>query len=132
VLKGIDANMALPVRQRVLWPHLSMDESRVVGDDHAQHLGAFVNDQLVAVASVFEDEGARLRKFAVLPEFQGHGIGGMMLERMISDAKTQGAQRFWCDARTSAMRFYCHAGMQPQGDVFNKKGKAYRVMSLTF
>jgi len=45
------------------------------------HFGAFVNDELVCVASVYiKSDKARLRTFATKIDYQGQGIGSQMLK----------------------------------------------------
>lgn len=130
LIRGIDADTALEIRHRVLWPHLAPDASRVEGDEFAHHLGAYCGETLVGVASIFNDNGARLRKFAVLDEFQGQGVGRQLLESAIQFAQHMAVRRFWCDARVSATQYYQRFGFETEGDVFYKKELAYTVMAL--
>ena len=121
-IRSIRAEQTLPLRQQVLWPDMPVSSS-VLADDHAAlHLGGYWDEQLVCVASVFDDKGARLRKFATHPDFQGRGIGSAMLTHIIATLNKQGASRFWCDARLSAQTLYQKFGLQPYGEPFAKQG----------
>lgn len=131
-VQRINAEQTLRLRQQVLWPSKSIDFCRVTEDDSGHHYGGYVDGKLVGVASVFLDSGsARLRKFAVAPKFQGQGLGTLMLETMIADAKALNVSVFWCDARESALSIYHKFGLRTEGERFYKSGTAYFKMSLT-
>ncbi len=69
-IRDIDWQDALPVRHEVLWPDKPVLFSRVDGDESATHYGAFTEEKLVCVASIYRSEdSARLRKFATLPDY---------------------------------------------------------------
>ncbi|WP_233402638.1 GNAT family N-acetyltransferase [Marinomonas transparens] len=131
IIRLITTEQALPIRHRVLWPDKSIDDCRVEDDSSGEHFGAFIGDDLVCVASIFQDEeGVRLRKFATLPEYQGKGIGSLMLAHIIDKLNRSAVIYFWCDARESAQAFYGKFGMAIQGERFYKADIAYRKMSL--
>ena len=130
-VERITADQTLALRHAVLWPAKSLEFCRVAEDEFGFHYGGFIGDQLVGVASVFvEQDEARLRKFAVLPEYQGQGIGSMMLETMLSEIRDFQATLFWCDARESALGIYRKFGMSKQGERFYKGEIPYFKMSL--
>jgi ribosomal protein S18 acetylase RimI-like enzyme len=86
---------------------------------------------LVCVASIFIDGNqGRLRKFATLPDYQGQGIGSQVIEFVLNMLERQNIEVFWCDARESALDFYKRFGMVIEGDIFYKKGVAYKKASL--
>ncbi|MES2417985.1 MAG: GNAT family N-acetyltransferase [Bacteroidota bacterium] len=87
--------------------------------DGAFHLGCFIDDELVVVASFFPHRfkietapGYQLRGMATAPAFAGKGYG----RKLIDFAKTQlhatDAQYLWCNARTSALEFYKKQGFE--------------------
>jgi len=121
LITEIHSEATLELRQKVLWPNESCDFCRVEGDEQATHYGAYSNDVLIGVASVYEHSGSvRLRKFAVEEEHQGNGIGSAMLTHIT----------FWCDARQNATEFYERFGLRIEGDSFYKSGIAYYRMTL--
>ena len=123
----------MPIRHRVLWPDKPIEFCCVEGDSTALHFGYFLNNQLVSVASVYlNNNSARLRKFATLPEVQGQGIGTKLLNHVLSTIKHEKINHFWCDARESAIEFYKRFGMQPEGNRFYKAEVPYYKMSITF
>jgi predicted GNAT family N-acyltransferase len=130
-IKTIEWQQALPIRHQVLWPDKSPLFCKVEGDEAANHYGAYVDNELICVASIFVDsDSARLRKFATLSSYQGQGIGSQVIEHVINDLKTTGMQRFWCDARSSAVGFYQRFGLAQQGNEFLKSGIPYFKMEI--
>lgn len=131
IIQKITWDEALPVRHCVLWPTKPLLFCKVEGDEAANHYGAFVDDKLVCVASIYIDgDKARLRKFATLLEFQSNGIGTKVIKHVISELKESSVDYFWCDARTSALGFYEKLGLQKQGIEFKKSGVLYYKMAV--
>ncbi|SEG23134.1 Acetyltransferase (GNAT) domain-containing protein [Vibrio hangzhouensis] len=130
-IKTITAEQVLPIRHQVLWPHFPPEHSKVTGDEDALHVGAYKDQKLVCVASVFrEGNSARLRKFATLPSYQGVGIGSQVIEHILTIVKQEGGETFWCDARESAFGFYQRFGMTTIGETFYKEDIPYKKMSV--
>jgi predicted GNAT family N-acyltransferase len=120
---------ALPIRQQVLWPDYPASFCQIDGDDTALHYGAYLDNQLVCVASLYlEGTTARLRKFATLPAYQKQGIGSSMLQHMLNELKLYQINYFWCDARLSAESFYGKFGLIRSGAIFEKSGIQYIKM----
>jgi ribosomal protein S18 acetylase RimI-like enzyme len=129
----ITADEALPVRQQVLWPDKPLSFCRVADDEDGIHYGAYVNNELVSVASVYVlDRQARLRKFATYASHQGKGIGSRVLNHIIADLSNKKIGYFWCDARETAIDFYRRFGMEVESERFYKSNVAYVKMSLAF
>lgn len=131
-VRAIAAEQTRGLRQRVLRPHQPPEEMVYPGDDELEtlHLGAYVDGQLVGVASLYRqapptepDPGARrLRGMAVSPALQGGGIGRALLEGCLAHARARGATRLWCNARAAAAGFYSRLGFQVQGEEFELPG----------
>ncbi|MFC1235939.1 GNAT family N-acetyltransferase [Vibrio sp. F74] len=130
-IRQIDWTQTIPVRHRVLWPDKPPEFCYVEGDADGLHFGAFINEELVCVASVYVDgDKARLRKYATEFQFQGLGIGTAVLKEVIAYLRTHHIQYFWCDARESALSFYARFGMLSQGERFYKSDVAYYKMGM--
>ncbi|MEZ8096940.1 GNAT family N-acetyltransferase [Photobacterium swingsii] len=130
-IQRITWDQALSVRHTVLWPTKPPLFCKVEGDETAIHYGAFIDNNLVCVASIYiDDDSARLRKFATLPDFQGKGIGTKVIERAVEELKASGVCYFWCDARISALGFYQKFGFKVQGEVFKKSDVSYYQMAV--
>jgi len=128
MIRTIDIQTALPLRQSVLWPDRPLSHARVLGDENALHLGVYDQGELVCVGSLFPDArgGMQLRKLATLPDKQGKGYGRALITAMLERIGPN--TRFWCDARVSAIGFYETLGMTAIGDPFMKNGRPYRKM----
>ncbi|CAH0538966.1 GNAT family N-acetyltransferase [Vibrio marisflavi] len=130
-IRAIDLQQVLPIRHQVLWPNEPIEYCIVDGDETAEHFGAFLNNKLVCVASIYLDNThARLRKFATLPAYQTQGIGSAMIQFIIHFLSNKQMTRFWCDARESALPFYQRFNMKEEGNRFYKNGVPYFKVSL--
>ncbi|MCL1126259.1 GNAT family N-acetyltransferase [Shewanella surugensis] len=130
-IKKISWKETLPIRHQVLWPNKVASFCKVSGDESALHYGAYIDNDLISVASLFFVEWrVQLRKFATLAEYQGQGFGSLLLTHMIGVAKGLGADYFWCDARRNAVAFYARFGMTVKGDDFMKSGVIFCQMEM--
>lgn len=102
-------------------------------DNHGYHFGAFMDNQLVGVVSLFQDgNDFQFRKFAVDESVQGKGIGKTMLQHLINFAINENAKRLWCNARISAIDFYLKQGFTHTNQFFSKNGFDYEILELKF
>jgi len=130
-IRQIGWRETIPVRHRVLWPNKHETFCHVAEDEMGIHFGAFVNDILVCVASIYIDGNrARLRKYATEFKFQGLGIGSAVLNNVITYLITLNIDYFWCDARESAFSFYQRFGMTKEGVRFYKAEVPYFKMAM--
>jgi ribosomal protein S18 acetylase RimI-like enzyme len=135
IIQAITWQQSLPIRHKVLWPNKPEIFCQIEEDKDADHYGAFLDDQLVCVASLYSKSingitRVRLRKFATLEAYQGKGIGRKLLEHMIKDLTVKGVDYFWCDARKSAVEFYKKSGFKSLGNEFYKFDIAYYKMEV--
>lgn len=134
IIRQIKPEETYKLRHEVLWPDKPFAYVMLEEDTEGWHFGAFRNDELLAVISLFEQSGvARFRKFATHPDCQRQGIGTKLLNQLIDEARQRGAHTLWCDARLSAAAFYQRFGMKPEGAVFYKGDIPYSkyVLDLT-
>ncbi|PKF63004.1 GNAT family N-acetyltransferase [Psychromonas sp. psych-6C06] len=130
-IKTITWQETMPLRHQVLWPNKPLEFCKIDDDELGLHFGAFIDDKLICVASVYlHDKCARLRKFATDPHFQHQGIGSKILAFIIDFLKTTDTSTFWCDARESALGFYARFGMQQCSERFYKSEVPYLKLSL--
>jgi len=130
-IRAISWQQTIPLRHSVLWPSKPAEYCYVEGDDEALHFGAFVNQELVCVASVyFTLNRARLRKFATDVRHQKQGIGSKMLQYIIQSIRSKEIDYFWCDARESASDFYKRFDMNICSERFYKADVAYFKMEV--
>ena len=130
-VQQITAAETISVRHHVLWPDKPMDFCQLPEDQNAVHFGIKVKRELVCVASLFINKNeARLRKFATLPSYQNQGLGSELLQHIISDVKKRNIEKFWLDARETAVPFYRRFGLTVEGEPFLKHYLTYVKMVL--
>lgn len=127
VIEQVAAPVTWRLRREVLYPDGSLKDVMIDDDFDAYHFGAYLDNKLVGVISLFRDSAERFqfRKFAVHPDQQGQGIGHDLLVHLLAFAKTLGARKVWCNARQHAIGFYERFGLHPVGDVFIRNGLSY-------
>ena len=128
IIRPISAGEARPLRGAVLRPGRPHGESIYPGDDAPEtlHVGAFLERELVGVASVFRDPlpgnpetGAwRLRGMVVAPAAQRNGHGRALLESCVAHVVAHGGRKLWCNARSTAEGFYRSLGFETAGEEF--------------
>jgi N-acetylglutamate synthase-like GNAT family acetyltransferase len=62
------------------------------------------------------NSNAQIRYMAVLPQHQGKGIGGQILQRLEKQARDWGCQEILLNARTTSLDFYLRHGYQITGE----------------
>jgi GNAT superfamily N-acetyltransferase len=128
-VERVAAEVGLPLRQRVLRPHQTIDELRAPTDDDPD-TGTYVavaGADVVCTASVRreappwapEDSSAwRLRGMATDADWRGRGIGARVLDTIVQHVRDRGGGRLWCTARVPAVGFYTRAGFRTRGEEF--------------
>ncbi|MBW3669234.1 MAG: GNAT family N-acetyltransferase [Actinobacteria bacterium] len=116
------------LRRRVLRDGRA-DSNVVFAEDGAPgafHLGVFMGDRLVGVASFSPEPtpyrpGAvawRLRGMAVDASVQGQGAGTALLDEAVRRVRASGAWVLWANGRDSALGFYERHGWVVHGEGF--------------
>ena len=115
MVKFIPAELTLELRSNILRNGLPPVEC-VFPTDHVEgafHLGYFADQELATIASFFpqryrdqEGEGFQLRGMATDLKFLGKGFGKQVVEFSVEYVRTTNAKYIWCNARTSAVKFY--------------------------
>jgi len=133
LIRDIEAKETHLIRHKVLWPDFPLEKCILKEDERAQHYGAFIEGNLIGVLSLFPDTdlSVRLRKFAIMPRFQGKGIGLAMLQFVLKELMNSKTQTLWCDARSNALNFYQKLGFETEGDEFFKEHVSYYKMVCT-
>lgn len=125
----VDGAATRELRRAVLRPNWPLGAA-MHGDDNpaAVHFAAVDDDgQVIGTCLVLprpypahpERPGAwQLRGMAVAAELRGRRIGAAILAAAFAELETRGGRLVWCDARTSAVRFYAAHGFTAEGDEF--------------
>lgn len=125
----IEADKTIPLRQRLLRPHLTLKQNELA-EDRAQetfHIGAFDGEKLVCIATFIHEcqedfDGKncyRLRQMATEPEHRGQGVARRVLQAGLDELKVRGADVLWCHARMVAFKFYEKMGLEYHGEFFD-------------
>ena len=128
-IEQIRPELTWRLRQEVLYPAQKLYEMELDEDQEGIHFGAFTDDKLVGVISLFQtDTSFQFRKLAVSEEYQKMGIGNALLQRIEEFAGSEGGAVIWCNARVSAIGFYMKAGYAHTGKLFTKNGFDYEIL----
>jgi GNAT superfamily N-acetyltransferase len=127
-VRMITAAETWPLRLSVLRPNRPLTAAQFPGDDLAstRHFGAFQQDKLVGIVSLFLAEmpgrpgvsALQLRGMATGPAVRGAGFGRALLSASVEFARESDRKLIWCNARTSAVEFYRKCGWEISGAEF--------------
>jgi predicted GNAT family N-acyltransferase len=128
-VKQIEAKDTYEIRHKILRPHRPIEDTHFLADNDEMtfHLGAYVDDKLVSVASFYMDNHPnieapyqfRLRGMATLDEFRGQGMSSALLRTAFPLIKKNHVSTVWCNARVSAIGFYEKVGFKTLGNEFD-------------
>lgn len=117
------------VRHPVLRQGKPVDSCRFDGDDLPTtfHLGAYYKNNLVGVVSILKKDNEsfieknqfQLRGMAVLDQFQGQGVGTILIKQSEEMIMKQNGSLIWLNARLVAISFYEKLGYKISSDKFD-------------
>ncbi len=119
------------LRRQVLRPHQSIAELVDPGEEDPSTVffAAHRGDEVVGTAAVYRepcpgrgDEARRIRAMATAPEVRGQGVGELLLDACVDEARAQGALLVWCNARLAAVGFYRRYGFRAVSEPFSVEG----------
>lgn len=133
-IRNISGEATYPVRHPVLRAGRPIEDCCFKGDELSTtfHVGAFINDKIVAVATFLlhkdatieeikhhtEEQCYQLRGMAVLEEIQGKQVGKKLLEYGEQFLRNKKVSALWFNARVKAVPFYEKLGYQVISDAF--------------
>lgn len=143
VIKIVSPRDTLNLRHTLLRPHLTPDNCVYPGDetDTTTHLGAFVEDELVGIVSLYRENqpdepariGYRFRALAVIEGMRGKKIGQALLDAVEKLAMESGTNYIWANARTTAIDFYRKSGYAVDDEEFMVAGVGpHRIVRKRF
>lgn len=137
-IKKITAEETIPIRHRILRKGMPVSSCYFEGDNLPEtfHLGLFLEDKLIGIATYLEnrrklsENELQLRGMAILEEYQGKGYGKLILEKGEEIASLNNKTGIWCNARTTAKRFYENSGYKTVSEPFDipSAGEHYVMM----
>jgi len=128
-IEQIRHELTWKLRQKVLYPQKKLYEMEMDEDADGMHFGAFSNDDLVGVISLFKNgDDFQFRKFAVEPSLQNEGIGSTMLQYITAFVIAESGTKLWCNARLAVISFFLKHGFVQTGKLFAKNGFDYEIV----
>lgn len=128
-IKKILPEETLVLREKILRPGQPLNKLVYVGDNNpeAYHSGAFLDDKIVGIASVYlknkdndsKENSWQLRGMAVEDFLRGQGVGKKILIDCINHIKLNSGNHLWCNARVGAVNFYKSLGFYITSDKFD-------------
>lgn len=112
------------LRHAVLRPGLPLGVLDGPDDERSVHYAAWDGDRVVGTVRIlpaaYDGEPAawQLRSMAVDPGYQGRGIGRLLVDAIVAEARARGVPLLWANARTAALGFYTKGGWQVVGEEF--------------
>ena len=93
------------------------------------HAVAYEGGQPVATGRLLPD--GHIGRMAVLKDWRGRGIGGLMLTRLIERAKQRGDREVVLSAQIHAAAFYAAHGFVAHGEEYMEAGIRHQAMRRT-
>lgn len=131
-VQRILATDTIPLRHRVLRPHMTVKDCVYPGDDLPTtfHFGAFSDGVLATVLSavlesspVFkENVQFRFRAMATDPRFHRKGFAKAVVLASEEEIRNRSGELIWFNAREAAFGFYEKMGYRYYGDFFEMPG----------
>ncbi|MGE6402632.1 GNAT family N-acetyltransferase [Bacillus cereus] len=127
-VKQIDTSETYLFRQTILRPNQSLEDCKYPSDYEIDtfHLGAFINDELISIASfskeIYPDLQTgihyRLRGMATLPKFRNKRAGSSLIQKAEQILQERTANILWCNGRITVTDYYKRLGFHEHGEIF--------------
>ncbi len=123
----------IDLRSRILRPNQPIELCHFA-EDHFEstfHLGIFKNGKIISNGTFMQNTNphftenknvCRLRGMATDTQFQGQGLGRLILEKAEAILTEKNCEILWFNARESAFGFYEKCGYKKIGDMFDIAG----------
>ncbi|WP_242214465.1 GNAT family N-acetyltransferase [Bacillus cereus group sp. BfR-BA-01383] len=127
-IKHIDASETYLFRQTILRPNQPLEDCKYPSDYETDsfHLGGFLNDALVSIASFSQEiypdlpNGIhyRLRGMATSPTFRNQRAGSSLIHKAEQILQERNANILWCNGRITVTNYYKLLGFLEHGEIF--------------
>lgn len=122
-VEEISSEQTKALRHKVLWPHIPFEKDCIFDIDKrkdAMHLGAFDEERIIGICSLFEmasprldhQKQYRLRAMATDTEWRGKQAGRAIIEKAVQRVRGLNMEVLWCDAREVSLGFYGKMGFK--------------------
>jgi predicted GNAT family N-acyltransferase len=95
-------------------------------DTDCLHAVAFSGDRAVGTARLLPD--GHIGRMAVLKSWRGRGIGRLLLERLVEQARARGDRQVMLSAQAHAIAFYRAHGFVEEGAEYLEAGIRHQAM----
>lgn len=102
------------------WDGLDPDCTHAVAETDA--------DGIVATGRLHPS--GKVGRMAVLAEWRGRGVGGLILQRLLEAAREQGLESVYLHGQVPVLGFYRRFGFRAEGEEFEEAGIPHRLMRL--
>ena len=125
------AEHAFSIRRKVFVEEQGVDpDLEYDKEDQAHHYLLLLAGKPIATARWREtDQGIKLERFAVLPEFRNRGFGEIILEEVLKDVIPAG-KTIYLHSQSRAVPFYERNGFLKEGEMFVEAGIEHYYMKL--
>jgi GNAT superfamily N-acetyltransferase len=128
-IEQITPQLTWRLRRQVLYPQSKLLDMEMEEDLQGVHFGAFTDNQLIGVVSLFANEDSyQFRKLAIDASYQHKGYGTILLDYITAYSATNNGTILWCNARLSAIPFYLKHGFHQTAEIFTKNGIEYEIL----
>jgi predicted GNAT family N-acyltransferase len=131
MVKFVPFELTLALRSKILRNGMPIQDCVFPTDQVAEafHLAYYVGNEIATIASFFPKNygneialGYQLRGMATDTNAEGKGYGSKLIEFAVDYIKQTNAQYLWCNARTSAIKFYQKLGFELVSEEFEIAG----------
>ncbi|HVL36213.1 MAG TPA: GNAT family N-acetyltransferase [Burkholderiales bacterium] len=113
---------AVFVEEQNVPAHIELDAL----DAASLHAVVFAEGRAIATGRLLPD--GHIGRMAVLKAWRGRGIGGLLLERLVDEARRRGHREVVLAAQVHAAPFYRAHGFVEEGEEYLEAGIAHRDM----
>jgi len=114
--------LAVFVEEQRVPPEIEMDDN----DAACVHALAYWQGRAVGTGRLLPD--GHIGRMAVLKQSRSLGVGGVILERLVEEARRRGMKEVVLSAQTHAIGFYRRHGFMQEGEVFDEAGIPHQEM----
>lgn len=130
--KSEEYEKSLDLREEVLRKPLGLKlEREILREENARILTAWVSDECIGTMIMLEEDSdtARMKAVAVSDDYQGKGLGKIMVKEFENEAKRIGFRKVFLHARKVVISFYEKLGYEAYGDEFYEVTIPHRTMT---
>ena len=128
-IEQITQELTWRLRRNALYPNAHIIDMSMPQDNEGIHYGAFYENNLIAVASVFADGTSfEIRHLAINPASELLSTGLALLTYITERAAENGAAELWSNVQPILVVVYQASGFSPNGETFTQDGIDHIMM----